>query len=108
VTLNDPVYVEAAQALARRAIEHDSVVEEQIAYAFRCCLLRPPSANELKQLVLLYNDSRTRLADRPKATEKLATIPLGKLPSNMKAADAAAMTVVANVLLNLDEMVLKR
>jgi mono/diheme cytochrome c family protein len=108
VTLNDPVYVEAAQALARRAIEHDSVVEEQIAYAFRCCLLRAPHENELKPLVALYNDSRAQLADRPKATEKLATIPLGKLPADMKAIDAAAMTVVGNVLLNLDEMVLKR
>ena len=108
VTLNDPVYVEAAQALARRAIEHDSVVEEQIAYAFRRCLLRPPHDNELKQLVMLYNDSHAQLADRPKASEKLATIPLGKLPPDMNAVDAAAMTVVGNVLLNLDEMVLKR
>jgi hypothetical protein len=108
VTLNDPVYVEAAQALARRAMEHDSVVEEQIAYAFRCCLLRPPHDSELKTLVALYKDSHAQLMDRPKASEKLATVPLGKLPPNMNAADAAAMTVVGNVLLNLDEMVLKR
>jgi hypothetical protein len=108
VTLNDPVYVEAAQTLARRAIEHDSVVEEQIVYAFRCCLLRPPHESELKPLVALYNDSRARLADRPKASEKLATAPLGKLPPNMNVVDVAAMTVVGNVLLNLDEMVLKR
>jgi hypothetical protein len=108
VTLNDPVYVETAQSLARQAIEHDSVVEEQIAYAFRRCLLRPPHDNELKQLVALYNDSRNRLADQPKAAEKLATVPIGKLPANIRAVDAAAMTVVGNVLLNLDEMVLKR
>jgi mono/diheme cytochrome c family protein len=108
VTLNDPVYVEAAQALARRAIEHDSVVEEQIAYAFRCCLLRAPHESELKPLVALYNDSHAQLADRPKASEKLATVPLGKLPTGMNTVDAAAMTVVGNVLLNLDEMVLKR
>ena len=38
---------------------------------------------------------------------KLATVPLGKLPPDMNAVDAAAMTVVGNVLLNLDEMVLK-
>jgi uncharacterized protein DUF1553/uncharacterized protein DUF1549 len=108
VTLNDPVYVEAAQALARRAIEHDSVLDEQIAYAFRRCLLRPPRENEMKQLVALYKDSHAQLAERPKASEKLATKPLGKLPPNMSAVDAAAMTVVANVLLNLDETVLKR
>jgi hypothetical protein len=108
VTLNDPVYVEAAQALARRAIQHSSVVADQVAYAFRCCLLRAPHDTELKQLVMLYNDSRARLADQPKAAVKLATIPLGNLPANVDPVAAAAMTVVGNVLLNLDEMVLKR
>jgi hypothetical protein len=39
---------------------------------------------------------------------KLATIPLGDLPPAIDAVDAAAMTVVGNALLNLDEMVLKR
>jgi mono/diheme cytochrome c family protein len=107
VTLNDPVYVEAAQALARRAIQHDSVVEEQIAYAFRRCLIRPPQDNELQMLNKLYVDSHARLARRPDAALKLATVPLGKLPANVNAADAAAMTVVANVLLNLDETLLK-
>ena len=56
----------------------------------------------------LYNDSHARLADRPEAAEKLATVPLGELPADIDAVDAAAMTVVGNVLLNLDEMFLKR
>jgi mono/diheme cytochrome c family protein len=108
VTLNDPVYVEAAQALARQAIEHANTSEDQIAYAFRRCLARSPHATELETLVKLYNDSHARLQDRPDAAVKLATVPLGELPPHMKAIDAAAMTVVGNVLLNLDEMVLKR
>lgn len=108
VTLNDPVYVEAAQSLARQALQHSGTIENQIAYAFRRCLLRVPHETELKQLVMLYNDSHTRLADRPKAAMKLATVPLGKLSPQINAVDAAAMTVVGNVLLNLDEMVLKR
>ncbi|HEX3601348.1 MAG TPA: DUF1553 domain-containing protein, partial [Lacipirellulaceae bacterium] len=106
--LNDPVYVEAAQALARRALEHAGTNSDQIAYAFRCCLLRPPHENELDMLVKLYNDSHATLADRPDAAVKLATVPSGKLPSDVNAVDAAAMTVVSNVLLNLDEMFLKR
>ncbi len=108
VTLNDPVYVEAAQALARRAIQHASAVGDQIAYAFRRCLSRPPRATELAMLVRLYNDSRGRLTAQPAAAVKLATVPLGKLPAGLDVMDAAAMTVVGNVLLNLDEMFLKR
>ena len=71
-------------------------------------MLRAPHANELKPLVDLYNDSRATLADRPKSAMKLATKPLGDLPSGIAPIDAAAMTVVANVLLNVDEMFLKR
>jgi hypothetical protein len=59
-------------------------------------------------LMELYNDARARLADQPDSAVKLATDPLGTLPPNIAATDAAAMTVVGNVLLNLDEMLLKR
>ncbi len=108
VTLNDPVFVEAAQALARRAIQHADASEDQIAYAFRRCTLRPPHATELRALANLYKDSQARLAGRQDEAMKLATVPLGELPPNVDAVDAAAMTVVCNVLLNLDEMFLKR
>jgi hypothetical protein len=108
VTLNDPVYVEAAQALARRAIQHAHSIEDQVAYAFRSCFLRSPNAVELQALVNLYNDAHACLADRPKAAVKLATAPIGELPPDIDAIDAAAITVVGNVLLNLDEMFLKR
>jgi hypothetical protein len=108
VTLNDPVFVEAAQSLARRAIQHSQSVEDRIFYAFRCCLSRPPREAELKSLVRLYQDSHLRLVGKRDAALKLATEPLGELPPDIEVSDAAAMTVVGNVLLNLDEMVLKR
>ena len=61
-----------------------------------------------KRSLNLYEDSHAHLADRPDEAKKLATIPLGELPEDIDAVDAAAMTVVGNVLLNLDEMILKR
>jgi hypothetical protein len=108
VTLNDPVYVEAAQALARRAIKHSSTTEDQITYAFRCCVARGPNATEREMLTKLYIDAKRDLAGRPKAAVKLATVPIGDLPPGVQTADAAAMTVVGSVLLNLDEIFLKR
>lgn len=108
VTLNDPVYVEAAQALARVALQHADPINNQIAYAFRRCVSRTPQPTELDLLVKLYTDSHATLAAHPDAAMKLATIPLGKLPPHLNAVDAASMTVVGNVLLNLDEMFLKR
>jgi hypothetical protein len=109
VTLNDPVYVEAAQALARRMVkEGGATTETRARYGFRLCLARPPSAAELRRLVGLYEKARAEYAGHPQEARKLASEPLGPLPAGMDPVDLAAWTVVGNVLLNLDEMVVKR
>jgi hypothetical protein len=108
VTLNDPVYVEAAQSLARKALLHSESLNEQVSFAFRSCLLRPPTADETAALVTLFNDVHAQLVTDEYEALKLATDPLGPLPDGMNSVDAATMTVVGNVLLNLDEIFLKR
>ena len=108
VTLNDPVYVEAAQALARVALAHEGDLDQQLSLAFRRCVARHPNEAERAALSELYHDARKQLATQEGEALKLATEPLGALPEGMSAIDAAAMTVVGNVLLNLDEMFLKR
>jgi hypothetical protein len=109
VTMNDPVYVEAAQGLARRTIEKGGKTPaEKAAFAFRACLVRAPSEAEVKVLVKLHDEAKARFAkDTPKATQ-FATNPLGPLPKGVDASEAAAWTVVANVIMNLDEMLMKR
>lgn len=108
VTLNDPVYVEASQALGRRMAAHSGRIDEQLAWGFRLCLSRAPTAAELARLCDLYATSRERLQLNPAEAEKLATDPLGPVPNGSSAVDLAAWTVVGNVLLNLDEMLMKR
>ncbi len=108
VTLNDPVYVEAAQAVARKMLAGGSTPEERARVGFRLCLARPPSDVEIARLVKLHESAREGLAkDRDKAM-KLATEPLGPVPKGNDVVDLAAWTVVGNVLLNLDEMLMKR
>jgi hypothetical protein len=109
VTLNDPAYVEAAQALARRMVaEGGPGVEARARRGFRLCLARPPSAEELRRLVGLYEKAHAAYAGRPEEARKMASEPLGPLPAGMDPVDLAAWTVVGNVLLNLDEMFVKR
>jgi hypothetical protein len=109
VTLNDPVYIEAAQALARRMVlEGGDSAEDHIRHAFRLCLARAPSRPELDRLLALYRDARSGFEADEDAARQMATDPLGPLPEGMEVADLAAWTVVGNVLLNLDEMFLKR
>jgi hypothetical protein len=109
VTLNDPVYVEAAQALARRMVaQGGTTAADQARYGFRLCLARPPRDEELQRLVALFEKTREQFQPASQAAAALATKPLGPAPQDMNVADLAAWTVVANVLLNLDETLAKR
>ena len=108
VTLNDPVYVEAAQGLARRMTAAGSEAAGRAAHGFRVCVARPPSEAELEQLVDLYERARQAFDSDAEAARKMATVPLGPAADGADLADLAAWTVVANVLLNLDEVLMKR
>jgi mono/diheme cytochrome c family protein len=108
VTLNDPVYVEAAQALARRIVHEGGLsLEARVRFALQLCLGRPPRAEELDPLVTLYNAEYERYRKDPQGAVALATEPIGPLPPGMEPADLAAWTAVANVLLNLDGLLTK-
>jgi hypothetical protein len=108
VTLNDPVYIEAAQALARRMIAAESTEAQRVIHGFRLCLARPPNDKERQHLLDLHGRARQAFQEDRDAAEKLATIPLGPVAEDADVIDLAAWTVVANVLLNLDEMLMKR
>ncbi len=109
VTLNDPVYIEAAQALGRRVLAHGgSSLSDRIRYAFRLCLTRPPRDDESSRLAKLYEQMLAQYQADAVEAKKLATEPLGPIPAGTNEAELAAWTVVGNVLLNLDETLMKR
>ncbi|WP_020468931.1 DUF1553 domain-containing protein [Zavarzinella formosa] len=109
VTLNDAVYVEAAQALARKMISTGGTTpKDRLNYGFRQVLTRPATDVELNRLERLLSETQTSYnKEKAKATQ-MATMPLGPLPAGMDSAEAAAYTLVANVLLNLDETLMKK
>jgi len=109
VTLNDPVYVEAAQALARRLMrEGGATPHQRAAYGLRLCLVRPSEDEEVEALAALYAEAVQQFQTQPEAAATLATEPLGPLPADLPAVEAAAWTLVANVLLNHDGVLTRR
>ncbi len=109
VTLNDPVFVESAQAFARR-IEREggATVESRCSFALQSALLRPPSREQMAVLAELFQSELTHYRQDTAAAVEIATDPLGPLPEGADAAELAAWTVVANVVLNLDGVLTKR
>ncbi|MFO0909721.1 MAG: DUF1553 domain-containing protein [Isosphaeraceae bacterium] len=109
VTMNDPVYVEAAQALARRVVnEGGSTPEARAKFALQLVLARsevPPA--QVERILSLYRGEKTHYAADLAAAKALATEPIGPLPAGADAAEYAAWTTVANVLLNLDAVLTK-
>ncbi len=108
VVMNDPAYVEAARALAARALkEGGTKLDEQLAYAFRLALARPPAKDELGALKSAYDRRREEYLRDAKAADALLSVGESPRPKDIGSADLAAMTGVANVLLNLNETITK-
>jgi hypothetical protein len=106
VTMNDPVYVEAAQGLARRMILAGDSVGARLERGFRLCLSRSPSSEELGRLKAFFEEARSSFEQAAEDAKRLASDPLGR-PVDCSAADYAAFIAAASVLLNLDETLMK-
>jgi hypothetical protein len=98
--LNDPVFVEAAQALGRMAAAYSAGPEERARLLFRRCLTRPPRSDELALLVQFYRAQKQRFE-----TKQLDAAVIAGSGPNLP--ERAAWTTVARALLNLDETITK-
>lgn len=107
VTLNDPVYMEAAQALARRTMGVADA-DARLDTIFRLCLSRPPAPPEAKRLRAYLDSQLKGFRADPTAAKLVATEgTLDPPPADADPRELAAWTMVANVMLNLDETLTK-
>jgi Protein of unknown function (DUF1553) len=98
-TLNEPVFVEAARALASRTLAAKQQSDDQrLDNVFRIVLSRTPKAPERAELLALLAEETKYYSDAPDQAEKL---------TGAKTPQWAAWTVVSRVVLNLDEAVTK-
>ncbi len=106
--LNDPQYFEAARALGQRILREDGDSPQAKAERmFRLCTARPPKPAELAELVKLYEDNLQQFQDDVDAARQLIAVGESKPDESLDPAASAAWTIVANTVLNLDEVVTK-
>ncbi len=86
--LNDPVYVEAALALAGRAVAETpgAGVDERITHAFRLCLARPPRDAELTALRRLFESAQGAARSNPAGArvDRRPVAPAGRLRGGVR------------------------
>jgi len=111
VLLNDPTFVEAARALGERIMTESSLagatVEQRIAFAFRLATARMPRPIEQAELLGAYKDELVFFESNIAAAQKLLQVGDSHHNPTLAAAELAAWTTVASVILNLDETITK-
>jgi hypothetical protein len=106
--LNEVTFVEAARKLGERMLREGGTTDaERIRFAFRTVLARDPSEFEAKVLLEGLVADRARFAKNPDAARKLLAFGVAKSDDKLDPAELAAQTVTANILLNLDETVVR-
>jgi Protein of unknown function (DUF1549)/Protein of unknown function (DUF1553)/Planctomycete cytochrome C len=109
-TLNEPLFVESAQALAARTLKEGGTTDrDRVAYAFRLCTARVPSQSEENVLLDLLAKEDRRLENGWLSAIDLAGLKTGAdaVPGDTTPRRLAAWTAVARVILNLDETITK-
>ncbi|MEO1012097.1 MAG: PSD1 and planctomycete cytochrome C domain-containing protein [Bacteroidota bacterium] len=100
VTLNDPVYLEAAYHLAKNSFNEDNI-PLSIAKSYQAATYKSINPSTRAILKQLYTESLEELTENPAAVKELLHFEENPGP------ELAAMTIVTNAIMNLDEFLTK-
>lgn len=110
-TLNEPLFLECARALANRTLREGGASDhERLSYAFRQCVARAPTEREAGVMQALLDRQMRHFSDgKANPLDLITSDPKQppKLPQGATPVQLAAWTAVSRVLLNLDETITK-
>ncbi len=101
VTMNDVQFVEASRHLAERMIREGG--DSRGRFGFQLTLAREPNQKESEALQKVFDDALTHYSHSPESAKQLLGVGESKADEALDPTELAAWTVVANLILNLDE-----
>ena len=108
VTMNDPQFVEAARSLAQHALSQSREnVAGQVNFMAARLMSRELEPKEMSIVLGSYRDYLSYYDGKPQDAEKLLSVGEAKTDTSLPKPQFAAMTMVANELMNLDEVLVK-
>lgn len=106
--MNDIQFVEAARSLAERMMtEGGEDTASRIRYGFRLATSRLPDEAEVAVMEAAYDDHLAEYEKKPLAAGRLVETGEAPRDSTLNVKELAAWTMVANLILNLDETITK-
>ena len=109
VLLNDVQYVESARALAVKAIKQEPENRDrQLVYLFRSLTSRYPEEKELALLKQVYEEQLAEFTEHPEELEELLKQGDQPVDTEVPQVEQGAMMIVAQLLFNYDEVVIRR
>jgi len=102
-TLNNLVFVEASQGLAKRVLTQPGLNDDddRVKFAFTVCASRPPNSNEQARFIDLLQQSRAYYKTNPQDAKKLAN---RHAPDGVPIQDTAAWVATARIMMNMDQV----
>ncbi|MEM9648688.1 MAG: PSD1 and planctomycete cytochrome C domain-containing protein [Bacteroidota bacterium] len=106
VLLNDPQLIEAARAMAVKAIaKTNGELQDQISYIFQNATSRTPDEEELNVLQKFHSDTLERIKEGEIVPEEYLSIGEFALVSDLPAETLTALALTAQTIMNLDETI---
>jgi hypothetical protein len=107
VAMNDVQFVEAARSLAQDALKAEHRLDRELNFMADRVLARPLEKQETAILTKSYNDFLAYYSSKPDDASKLLHEGASRVDIQLPAPKTAALTMVANTMLNLDETLVK-
>ena len=106
--MNDPQFFEAARAFAERTVkEGGETPQARLVYLFETATARLPKPTEKALLLETFQAHYQELAADPEAAKQLIDVGESEPDETLEAVEVAAWTMIANLILNLDEVLNK-
>lgn len=105
--MNDVQHFEAARGLGQRAMKISNEPGERLDFVFRSVLSRLPKADEKKIIADFFEKQLARYQGAPDEAMKAITFGESKPAKDLVPAELAAWSLVANLILNMDEAIVR-
>ena len=105
--MNDVQHFEAARGFAGRIIAASASAEARITFAYRSVLARHPEPEESTVIIKFLEQQLAKYTAAPDEAKKAITFGESPPPPGVNEAELAAWTLVGNLILNMDEAVVR-